>query len=239
MREIMGKFVQKLSIKSRRDWFIAFVFAFLFIYLIVLRYQVVINDFLLPLTPDRISFFNQPENHGVYAITVLAMSALTMGVMIYKKVRGKYIALVLAGGIMLAGAVMGSYYYECRVMLKIPSEYQPEGVSVYYYGLDSSHEGYTLNEETEKQLVDKVVALEPLSEEEEKEQKERIDIDGSSGETSISIWYPRKHGHSYHLWVRVKDDVIRITKGHSPKDDPLYQDNGLLDILEKIQKGQD
>lgn len=232
--------MQKLRIKTKRDWLIAFVFAFLLTYVIVLRFRGEINEFLLPLTPDRISFFNQPENQGVYAVTVLVMSVLTIGVMIYKKIRGKYIALALAAGIVIAGAAIGSYYYECHLMLKVPSEYQPEDVSVFCLGgPEASHGSYKLDEETKAQLVDKVLTLEPLSKEEEKRQRDRSNMEDNGEETSVSISYPKQHGQSYHIWVGVRDGVIRIHKGHSPNSDPIYKDNGLLGLIEQLKTSEE
>ena len=225
--------MQKLKIKSKRDWFIAFIFSFLFIYLIVLRFQPIINECLLPLTPDKISFFNQPDDLGVYAVTVLVMSGLSIGVMIYKKVKGKYLALALAGGIVIAGAIMGSYSYQCHLILKIPAEYRPEAVMVSYYDKrNDTHIDYTLDEETKEQIVDRVLALERISKE---EQRDISDFDDSGSEMSIMVWYPLNNGYSYELWVSIKDNVIRIHKGHSLETDPIYQDNGLLEILEKMR----
>lgn len=229
--------MQRLQIKSKRDWFIAFVFAFLFIYLIALRYQAGINEFLLSFTPDKISFLNQPD-HGVYAVTVLVMTALSIGVMIYKKVKGKFIVLALAAGIVITCAIAGSYYYQCSLILKIPSEYKPQSVTVSYYdSQDSSYTDFELDGKTKEQIVDKVLALKPLSGEEAQIIRDKGDADGRGDELSISIWYPQKNGYSYHIWVGVgvTDSVIRIHTGHSPKSDPIYRDNGLLEILEQIK----
>lgn len=233
--------MQRLQIKTKRDWFIAFVFAFLFTYLVALRYQAGINEFLLPFTPDKISYFNQPDNHGVYAVTVLVMTGLSIGVMIYKKVKGKSIVFALAAGIVITCAIAGSYYYQCHLILKIPSEYKPAGVTVSYYDdQDSSYTDLKLDGKTKEQIVDKVLALKPLSGEEAQIIRDKGDADDRGDELSISIWYPRKHGYSYHIWVGVgiKDSVIRIHKGHSPKTDPIYQDNGLLETLEQIKSDQ-
>ncbi|WP_027399144.1 DUF4064 domain-containing protein [Anaerovorax odorimutans] len=226
--------MNKFQIKTRRDWIIAFIFSFLIVYLIVSKFQVDINEYLLMLTPDKISFFSQPESHGVYIVVVIIMLILSICTMIYKKVNKKYIAMVLIGGILIAGAVIASYYYECYAILKIPYQYEPEWVNISSYNeKTSSHVNYTLDENTKEQIVDKILALEPLPKDEEKtvsaEDKKEKD------EVSINIWYPKSHGQIYNIWVHVNDDVIRITKGHSTNEDPMYKDNGLIEIIEKLK----
>ncbi|MBR0598161.1 hypothetical protein [Sinanaerobacter chloroacetimidivorans] len=228
--------MQGLRIKSKRDWFIAFVFAFLFIYLIALKFQNRISELLWPLTPDKISLLNQPDGQGVFAAAVLAMTALSIGVMIYKKVKGKYLVFALVGGIVIAGAAIGVYYYECQSIINIPSECKPEGVSVTYHDeRGPSFIDYALSEKTKDQIVNKVLALQPLSGEEKKELNERNDTGGSGGETSVSIWYPKKDGYSYLISVSMKDNVIYTCRGRSPESIVIYQDNGLLEVLEKMK----
>lgn len=223
--------MQRLRIKTRKDWFIAFVFTFLLVYLLVLRYQVVINDWLLRVTPGKISYFNQPEEQGVFAVTVLAVAVISIGVMIYKKVKGKYITLALAGGIIIAAAIMATYYYECRLLLKVPLESEPESVRV-SEERNGSHISYTLNQEMEEQIVEKIMALEPLSDQDD---IRRETINGSTDRTSISIWYPRRNDYSYHIMISVKNKIIYFAKGHGLESVIFYQDNGLLDILEELR----
>lgn len=223
-------------IKSKRDWCIAFAFAFLFLYLTALKFQTRISELLWPLTPDKISLLNQPDEQGVFAAAVLAMTALSIGVMIYKKIKGKYLVFALTGGIVIAGAAIGAYCYECQSIIKIPLGCKPEGVSVTYLDeRDHSFVSYTLDEKTKAQIVNKVLALQPLSGKGEKQLNGRNDTEGRSGETSISIWYPKKDGYSYLVSVSIKDNVIYTDRGRSPASTVIYQDNGLSEILEKIK----
>lgn len=236
----MKRLTGKIQIKSRKDWIIAFVLAFLLIYLIVLRYRVTINDWLLPLQPDKVGYFNQPENHGVYAVTVLCVTALAIGVMIYKRIKGKYVALALAGGLLTVAVIAGTYAYHCHQLLKIPFESQPE--SMWVTGDDwekDAHLRYELDEATEKLIADKVRSLERLPKEEEQKQRDAVlagmKKDNRGKELSISLWYGRKNRAPYHIWVNVENGMIYINKGHGIGDDPFFRDNGLLEILENLK----
>ena len=228
--------MQRLWIKSKKDWFIAFVFAFLIIYLIALKFQARISELLWPLTPDKISLLNQPDGQGVLAAAVLAMTVLSIGVMIYKKVKGKYLVFALTGGIIIAGAAIGAYYYQCQSIINIPSEREPESVWISSFERrNGSHADYTLDEQTKEQIVDKVLELQPLPAG-EKEGLQEINGEGGAPVTSISIWYPKKDGYSYLISVEVQDNIIWTDRGRSPKSIVLYQDNGLLKILESLKR---
>ena len=237
--------MQKLRIKSKRDWFIAFIIAFLFIYLIALKFQVRISELLWPLTPDKLSILNQPDGQGVFAAAVLAMTALSIGVMIYKKVKGKYLVLALAGGIVIAGAAIGSYCYQCQTIIKIPSECKPEAVTVHHFDWDSGFVNYSLDEDATGQIADKVLALQPLSKEEMKakreaeEQKKAKGSDDSEGWISVSVQYPKEDGYSYDIDINIQDSTISSAyRGSSLNSTVFYQDNGLLELIEGMKTSE-
>ncbi|HML37148.1 MAG TPA: hypothetical protein PKA19_07000 [Bacillota bacterium] len=236
--------MQKLRIKSKRDWFIAFIIAFLFIYLIALKFQVRISELLWPLTPDKLSILNQPDGQGVFAAAVLAMTALSIGVMIYKKVKGKYLVLALAGGIVIAGAAIGAYCYQCQSIVNIPSESKPESVDVQYFGRDGGFVNYQPDEETKARIVDKVLTLQPLPKEEAKAEREaakqRIEntADSRGGWTSVAVWYPKEDGYSYLISIDIEDHVIRADRGHSLNSTVFYRDNGLLELIEGLKSSE-
>ena len=241
----LKKNVQIPAITSRKDWLIAFLIAFLFIYLIVVRYQININETLMLVTPGKISYFNQPENHGVYAVTVVCLTILSLGVMIYKKIGKKRIGLAMAAGIVLTAAITGSYFYECDRTIRTPYGSDPSYVSVTYWS-NGEGESYELDEPTKKQLADLIVALEPLQdqiseqiEQSERQKQNRTMKDGSDQERSefwVTVNYPRPDRAPYQIWAIINGGVIRITKGHSTEQDPIYIDNGLLELLEGLQR---
>jgi hypothetical protein len=245
----LKKNFQMPAIKSRKDWFIAFVLAFLMIYLMALRYQGKINASLMLVTPGKISYFNQPENHGVYAVTVLGLTILSLGVMIYKKIEKNRIGRAMAAGIALIAAITGSYFYDCDRTIKTPYGSDPSYVSVTYWE-NGEGETYELDEPTKKQLADLVVALEPLQDRvseqseqpEQSEQSERqnqnetmnVARDQERSEFWVTVNYPRPNRAPYQIWAIINGGVIRITKGHSTAQDPIYIDNGLLALLEGL-----
>ncbi|HWQ77194.1 MAG TPA: hypothetical protein VN381_00110 [Anaerovoracaceae bacterium] len=224
------------QIKSKKDWLIAFLLAFLLIYLIVLRYQGRINELLLWITPDRISFFDQPENQGVYAVTVLILLMLSIGVMIYKNMDRKQVGLAMVAGVAVIAVIVGSYYYQCHLMLRLPYESAPRDVSMVSFK-NGEGKNYELDEEMKKQLAEKILALESVSREEEQRQRSIARAAGGSGngEVWVTVRYSREGGPSYKNWVKVGDGVISIVKGHGVNQDPFYSDNGLLQLLENIQ----
>lgn len=229
-------------IKSRKDWLIAFLIAFLMIYLVVLRYQMDINESLMQITPGKISYFNQPENQGVYAVTVLCLTILSLGVMIYKRIGKKRIGLAMAAGLVLTTVIAGSYFYECDRTIKTPYRSDPSDVSVTYWE-NGEGKRYDLDEPTKIALADLIVALEPVPDQgseqsESQNQNGTMEVadDQERSEFWVSVNYPRPNRADYHIWAMINDGVIHISKGHRADQDPIYMDNGVLYLLEKIKR---
>lgn len=190
----MKKIAHLYRIKSRVDWLIAFIFSFLILYVLVSRYKITINEYLLKITPDKISFVNQPEEQGVYVIILLGLLCLSLTTMKCKTVKTKYIATTFLVGGLLISVVIASYYYECRSILNMPTQCQPKRVNVTYF--DKTRDSYSqfeLSEEEKKEITNKVLALEPVS------KKEQSTVGQFKEGYEITILYPDEKGHGYHV----------------------------------------
>lgn len=223
------------KIKTKRDWVIAAGFLFLLSYLWASRYQGRINEQLMRFSPEKMSYFNQPERHGVYLLTIL-MAAVLFSILwawqrkMAKKSIGKGIAVAWIAAIFMMGGIWLTYQAECRQIVNTPSAGLTPNVSVCGWG-KSDLGAVELTEEEKERILKLCLGLKAPSKEEQENMRAQIDEDD---QISIDIWYPEYKNHSYHLWFFLEEDVLYLNRGHSSSDGIFYDGTEMRELLEEI-----
>ncbi len=230
-----------LGIKSKKDWVITFLFAFLIVYAISTRFSRQVDNWLFNFTPAFFSDWNQLKSYGNWLITIPVMTFLTEIVLfIYRKSR-KVKLLTLAGAMVLCLGVFFGYQLHSSLVVSVMDRKEPEGVNFDVRMGDGSWKQAELSAAEKEELVSLCKSLRPLLEEEQKElyaAYKNSEGDWFMNADEIRIHYPKQYGHDFILNVRIYDGHIYVRKGYNEKQKELitfYEDNGLLEAVERIR----
>lgn len=227
--------MKRWRIKTRRDWVIAAGFLFLLSYLIAVKYRQHVNEWLMRFSPEKMSYFNQPENQGAYLLAVL-LAAIFLSILWIcqrrtdKKRFGKGLALIWAAAAVLSGIIWFSYQSECRQIVNTPYEGLKANVSISGWDGEPA-ESPELTAEEQEELLNLCLGLEVPSEEEQEALRARTD---EEGQISIEIWYPQYKNHSYHLWFFLEEDVISLNRGHNADESVYYDGTKVRALVDEI-----
>lgn len=227
--------MKRWRIKTGRDWVIAAGFLFLLSYLIASRYQQNINRWLMGFSPEKMSYFNQPENHGIYLVAVLLTAVLWTALRIWQRgtnpkpmVKGLAAVWILAA--VLSGVIWFSYQAECRQIVNTPSSGLKPSVEISSWDMELP-EDLELTGEEQERLLEACLALEAPSKEEQELLRARTD---EMDRINITIWYPEYKNHSYHLWFFLEEDVIGLYRGHDSAEAVYYDGTEVRETVEEI-----
>lgn len=231
--------MKKWSIKTKRDWAIAFLFTTLLVYAVLGLFVHRLDRMLMYLTDPRLSDLNQPSGYGNVALTALIMGALTAAVLLAGKKPAKRAALSLAAGCAVAAVSIGAYFFHCGLLVHVPQEELPGHISVQKgwsneYG--SVSENFDPADEELAEFVKLCTSLEKLSKKEQERAaalyEEKQDMDR---EEEIRIWisYPKKYLHSYSLLLYIDGGQIFAVRDGG-KDRIFFSDNGLAGAAEEL-----
>ncbi len=230
--------MSKWRIKTRRDWLIAAGFLFLVSYLAAGRFQQRINDWLMNVSPEKMGYFNQPENHGVYMLAALLAGVMGTALWIWqRRMQQKRLAAGIEGiwaiVVLATGCIWAAYQAECHGIVNTPWEsgLTPH-VDVQYWGTGGIGDQWELTEEEQEQILQICLTMEAPSKEEQAALREQIT---EENQISISIWYPEYKNHSYHLWFFLEGDILYLNRGHTPDDAVYYDGTKLYELLNNLK----
>lgn len=230
--------MRKLTMKRKRDWVIAFLFTALIVYGVTNYYSYHLQNVLLEIGDFRMTNVNQPQSFGNVIVTILVMTALTLLVLWIQKKPFRMKAGIVFGGVLLAAAVLGGYFFYCRLIISAADTEEPVRISIGRWGSAKEE----VSEEQEQKLTEYCASLAPVDKGLQKELEEQFYMrGGASTGDSVLIWitYPRRYGHRYDLMVCVYEDMIYIRKGYNNDGKELVtfcRDNGLLDLIDEIME---
>lgn len=227
--------MNKWRIKTRRDWAIAAGFLFLLSYLIVAGHQVSINEWLMNFSPEKMTYFNQPESHGVCLLAVCLAAVFWTVLWVWQKRTEKtyfWKGLLAMWGLaaVLAGVIWFAYQSECRQIVNTPSTGLKADVRIFSWDIDLP-EPLELTEEEQQELLELCLNLTAPSKEEQEILRARTD---EKEEISIDIQYPEYKNHSYNLWFFLEEDVIRLNRGHNSSEAVYYDGTEVRALVEEI-----
>lgn len=227
--------MKQWKIKTKRDWMIAAFFLFLLSYLIASRYQQRMNEWLMVFSPEKMSCFNQPENHGVYLLATALAAIFWTILWVWQKradkkqfVRGLAAVWILA--VLLAGIVWFAYQAECRRIVNTPSAGLKADVSIFSWDVNLPEPLY-LTEKEQQELLGLCLNLTAPSKEEQEALRARTD---ERDRISIDIRYPEYRNHSYSLWFFLEEDVMVLNRGHSSSDAVYYDGTKVRALVDEI-----
>lgn len=227
--------MKKWMIKTKRDWAIAAGFLILLSYLITFRYRQPMNEWLMNFSPEKMSYFNQPENHGVYLLTVILAAVLGTVLWIWqRKMSEKSLKkglLIIWGAAFLAlAAIWAAYQAECRQIVDTPYAGLTPDVSISSWHTDLP-DSLELTKEEQQELLELCLNLKPLPEEEQKAMMEALTQEEG---VEIFIQYPEYKNHSYHLWFHLEGEILCLYRGHSKSEAVYYDGTGARALVEEI-----
>lgn len=228
--------MKQWRIKTKRDWAVAALFLLLLSYLLASRFQQRMNEWLMDFSPEKMSYFNQPEMHGVYLLAVLL--AAVFGTVLWlwqrrmekrKAGRGLIILWVLA--VILEAGIWSAYQSECRQIVNTPysTDLKPQ-VHIFSWDVELP-EPLELTEEEQQKVLDLCLNLEALSKDEQERMREQMPEEEL---ISLQISYPTYKNHSYHLWFFLEDDMLCLNRGHNKYDAVFYDGTEAKELVEEI-----
>lgn len=220
--------MEKLRIKTKKDWVIAYIFMTLVVYGISTRFN--FQSWLLKYGNPMMTQLNQPKSYGNVIFMIVCMTLITEILLLRKKKKIKWLVIIAVVGCVSSITTFKMYEWNTDKIVSVKDEEQ--GVL--------SHVGYWVGDAVEVTEKEKIIELceklEPVSEEEQArlEQEYFADEDYLIDSVTIDITYPEKYGHSFVLAVSVHDDNVYIWKGYSNKQEDIvtfYEDNGIAELV--------
>lgn len=235
----------KFKITTKRDWVIFWFFVALITYAMAGFWEVKVDNWLRSGGNPWLWEGNEPQSYG-RIIVAAVMFALVVEVVCFLRHKRLWVKLaVLVAGILAPVALAGMYHINCRLIISVLWEEQPETVIIYWKNPDSNMSlRYEPDMEEQEQLLEFCRNLTVMSDEAmQNELMERIM--GSGGfrkQDSIYLNFSEKYGHSYMLNLYVWGDYVYFFRGHGRGNDiyvTLFQDNGLIQYMETLRQEQE
>lgn len=229
--------MNRLRIKTKRDWCITFIFTILIVYGITTGFSFKLQSWLLNFGNPKLTNMNQPKSYGNLMITALTMTVIIeiLLFLYHKSVKIKLITIV--AGIACTGFIFMGYLMNCNLIVSVIKNSESIRMHIGGWGREVN---VTMDEGQKEKLISYCEKLKPVSKMEEK----KLEKSFYSSKTditveSILIWttYPKKYGHNYDMMVCVYNDMIFIRKGydnHQREIVTFFKDNGLIDLIEEV-----
>jgi len=237
--------MKRWQIRNRRDWGIAVAFLLLLSYLLAVRYQWRINEWMMGFSPEKMTSFNQPDNYGTYVLAVLfaALSGTCLWIwqrwMSNKKIL-KGIVAIWVSAILLCAVFFIQYQGECRQIVNMPRAGLEPRVTISIHSPEVSSTSYLeLTGKEKENLVNYCLNMEALPKEMQRKCREQAlknNQDNKVEEETISviIFYPKYQNHHYSLNFRLEGDYFYLIRGHSVEEGIFYNSEEARERLEKI-----
>lgn len=227
--------MKRWRIRTRRDWIIAAGFLLLLSYLIAVRYQQRMNEWLMNFSPEKMSYFNQPENHGVYLLAAVLAAMLGTLLWIWQRrmaggAAGKGLMIIWAAAAAVLGVVWIAYQAECRQIVNTPYAGLEPNVSISRWEAELPEDMELTGEEQQK-MLELLLNVQALPREEQEIMREQMTGEGG---IELQIWYPEYKGHSYHLWFHLEEDRLCLYRGHSIWEAVFYDGTEAQNLTEEI-----
>jgi len=227
--------MKKWMIKTKRDWVIAAGFLFLLSYLFASRYQQRMNRWLMNFSPEKMSYFNQPENHGVYLLAVLL--AAVFGTVLWfwqrrmaKKTIGKGLLVIWVLAFAAIGGIWSFYQAECRQIINTPSAGLKPDVDIFSWDVELP-ENMELTEEEQQKFLDLLLNIRALPEDEQEIMREQMPEEKM---ISLQIRYPKYKNHSYQLWFFLEGDMLCLNRGNNKYEAVFYDGTEARALVKEI-----
>lgn len=233
------------KIKTKRDWCIAFLFAVIIVYGISMKFSNIYRELLLPLANHKMTNLNYHEGYGNWIVTSVVMTLIILLVMAAQKpLENKRFSLrrylaVLGAGTAAALLGLGAFIVHSHLIVSSVHSMQPLSIAVSRRGYESVviTDPCTQGNEDVREMIQLCVQLEEMEPAAQKEILESGFDPNYSESDCIWITYPKRFGHSYDLVIHIQEGIIYIGRGYDIKNQfmtPIYEDNGILEKLEKI-----
>lgn len=227
--------MKKWMIKTRRDWAIAAGFLFLLSYLAASVYRHTVNQWLMGFSPEKMGYFNQPENHGVYLLTVLLTAVSGSLLWLWQRHmsgKGMWKGLLVIWALALTslGGIWYAYQAECRQIVDTPYTGLEPRVDIFSWDVELP-KPLELTEEERKEVVELCLNLEALPEEEQEQKREAMKEEEL---ISLQISYPTYKNHQYSLWFFLEGDILCLNRGHNKADAVFYDGTEARKLVTRI-----
>jgi hypothetical protein len=223
----------KLPIKTKKDWCIAFIAAFIILYYLSMNYDFRIMQFMMRFAPLKMNLMNYPAGWGNFVIVGIGMTILTLGVLLIKKATVKRIVLAATVGTTFTAAMLFGFMLHTNLIVDTSKNMKATSVWITCYEQEQNIDSKPGDELTD-QLIASAIALKAKS---DSQQKLLRALPENSEDIVYHIWisYPKKYGQSYDLILYASKDRIYSYHGDGTGDTRVYyEDNGFLQTLDKI-----
>ena len=227
---------EKFQIKSRKDWVIFWFFAGMIAYVAGETYGAGIDRWLREHANPWITDLNVPSGYGRVIAAAFLLAVIAEVILFLCRKSGKAKLAVPAALLLISLAAVGMYRIHCRLIVSVLWEEAPQRVVVW---LKSSPQGLSIQEngsvtEESRELLELCRNLEMITDAEEPEEcmlwyKTEGDFMGDH----ISVTFPQKYGHNYHLDLGVQDGHVFLWRGYRGYEPRItfFRDNGISDWM--------
>lgn len=234
----MKRILNKIPIKTTKDWIISGIFMALIIYCITMVFNHKINEFMLSFVPPKLSRLNIPESYGNLMITVFVMTVTATFILIMKNKSKKLCALTTTVGLVIFFAIFGAFKYHCFFIVNTAFTREAEYGSISTRNnLENNHIGLNSGDERLNKLISLVNSLEEL----QKEEQNKLRNEMKRGDYDLSVWisFPTAFGYSYSLIFHTVDDKIIFNNGYYENNYHYFKDNGVINYANELLENVD
>ncbi len=236
----------KFRIRGRRDWTLFWIFAILACYGLGLRYASVNERWLFQFANPYMTEINQPHSWGqlMGALFLLAMVTEVVLFLCKKPVQARI--LVLAGALLMPAVIVAGYRIHTNLIVSPLWKDVPAWISVRCRGEGQDKalniEWEELTEGQQRELLELCRTIEPVPEEARgqlslwyRENSGRL----AGEEDSISLRFDERYGHNYSVRIGIREEKIFLWRGYSRRGEEItfFEDNGLIEWMEKVRSG--
>lgn len=219
-------------IKTRKDWFLAFLFTALLVYVAAVRFfQWKIQHFMQKFMPDKMSTMNLPEGYGTVLFCALIMALIVMAVLAFEHQKKKYIAAAGLAGFLIADCALGGFVFHCRLIAQRGYE-EPAASAWISFGDGTEDVNLASGDDTLARLQMLAFSLERQPAERQEELGKMV-REGKKDRSFVWFSFPDKYFHGYDPIFNIEEGLIYMGQGN--ENMVFYKDNGFIECVEELK----
>lgn len=235
---MQGLGIERLRISGKKDWAIFWTFTVMAVYVIGGRLDRGWNDWLRSIGNPWLTDLNEPQSYGrmIAAVLLLAVVMEVMAFLCRKSTKVK--VAVPVAGLLLALALVGAYQVHSRLIVSVLWEEEPAAMTIWRKGESSAFQ--VEEDQAKRELQELCRGLVPITDQERLEAcREWCSEKGGRGaEASVHLSFLQKYGHSYVLWLDVKDGYVYLWRGYDRNRALItfFEDNGIVEYIGSLSE---
>lgn len=241
---MMKLIFSKFRITTKRDWVIFWIFAVLLANALATWSQRLVDRGLHKFFGSPwLRSVDEPEGYGRLITMVVILAIVAVIVCFLRHETGRVKLVVFSAGIVVSLALMGMYWINCRLIMSVIKEDEPQYMHVDWQEFDQiySSQRYLLTKEEQSEVLELIRNMTMVSDEQKVREYLEWNFDRGEtwGQTEISVYFGERYGE--HIWVTLdiwEDTILIDRQMGSTELVTIFEDNGLIQYIENIGQEQ-